>query len=144
MSDNCCESSQNKPREAACPGCQQAGATVEHTTLLHQLTTPWQQSLSDAQYYFCAQPGCEVVYFNTDGSRFTTKALRQPVGQKSEDARRIICYCFDIHLNDLADPQAAKQSREFVIKETRNKACACEMRNPSGRCCLRDFPKQKE
>ena len=28
---------------------------------------------------------------------------------------------------------------EFVKRETKSKSCACETRNPSGRCCLSDF-----
>jgi hypothetical protein len=59
-------------------------------------------------------------------------------------AGRTLCYCFDIRFSDLSDAAAAKQCREFVINQTRNKVCACEQRNPSGRCCLRDFPHQEE
>jgi hypothetical protein len=112
--------------------------------LLHQLRAPWQHSISDTPHYFCSQSGCEIVYFGSGGQRFTAEALRQPVGQKSEDAARTICYCFDIRFSDLTDAASAKRCRDFVIEETRNKVCACEQRNPSGRCCLRDFPKQEE
>jgi hypothetical protein len=28
-----------------------------------------------------------------------------------------------------------------VIEQTRLHNCACDVRNPSGRCCLKDFPK---
>lgn len=79
-----------------------------------------------------------------NGGHFTTDAVRLPVGQKSTDTQRTLCYCFDIRFSDLADSASAKRCHDFVIDETRNKVCSCEERNPSGRCCLRDFPKEKE
>jgi hypothetical protein len=117
---------------------------VTTTTLLHQLAKPWQQSPGDEPYYFCNQPGCTVVYFTTSGRQFGAEALRQPVGQKSTAAGRTFCYCFDIRFSDLAHATAARQRRDFVIQKTRHKVCACEQRNPSGRCCLRDFPTEEE
>jgi hypothetical protein len=142
MSCDCCTST--PARSAHCPACRQPGETVSTTTLLHQLATPWQQRLDEGAYYFCNQPGCAVVYFSDAGERFSSEALRQPAGQKSAAAGRTLCYCFDIRFSDLSDAAAAKQCREFVINQTRNKVCACEQRNPSGRCCLRDFPHQEE
>lgn len=141
---SCCDSTNKPPQRLACPVCQQSAEAVSTTTLLHQLTTPWRQSLSGRQYYFCQHPGCELVYFDSEGSRFDSEALRQPVGQKSTDESRKICYCFDIRHSDLAEAEAAKQCRDFVIEKTRSKLCSCETHNPSGCCCLRDFPKQKE
>jgi hypothetical protein len=120
------------------------GETVSTTTLLHQLRRPWSQPLSSEQYYFCAQPGCDIVYFTGSGGQLGTAALRQAVGQKSTESDRSLCYCFDIRHSDLADDVSAKQCHDFVINETRNKRCTCEERNPSGKCCLRDFPKQEK
>ncbi len=144
MSCHCCSSSNTPPHKAACPGCQQQGDTVSATTLLHQLARPWQQTIGDQQYYFCRHPECEVVYFDSDSASFNTDALRQPVGQKSGVTGRPLCYCFDIRYSDIADNGALKQCRDFVTEKTRSKQCSCETHNPSGRCCLRDFPKEKE
>ena len=36
---------------------------------------------------------------------------------------------------------ANKEIKDFVIKSTKEKTCACTTRNPSGKCCLKDFPK---
>lgn len=144
MSCNCCVPADQPPVRVACPGCQQPAETVSASTLLHQLARPWQRSLGDQQYYFCAQPGCELVYFDNAESRFGSEALRQPVGQKATDESRTLCYCFDIRHSDLTDAEAATQCRDFVIEKTRSKLCSCETHNPSGRCCLRDFPREKE
>jgi len=85
-----------------------------------------------------------VVYFTPAGARLGAEALRQPVGQKSADPDRTLCYCFDIRYSDLAEAATLKRCRDFVIEQTRSKLCSCETHNPSGRCCLRDFPNQEE
>lgn len=139
MSCDCCNTTTPHSR-VACPACGQPGEAVTTTTLLHQLATPWQQSLDRNPYYFCNQSACAVVYFNEVGTRFTGTQLRQPVGQKSTDTERPLCYCFDLRFSDMIDTDKARRCRNFVIEQTRNKVCACEQRNPSGRCCLRDFP----
>ena len=77
-----------------------------------------------------------MTYFDSDGMCFHQDALRQQ--------ERLLCYCFDIRYSDLDDATSAKTCRDFVIDKTRDKQCVCEQRNPSGRCCLRDFPKQEE
>ena len=134
MSCNCCTGSGNN--KLACPACQQLGDAVSTATLLHQLARPWQQAIGEQQYYFCRQPECEIAYFDNDGICFNTNALRQP--------ERLLCYCFDIRFQDIADAESEQRCREFVTAKTRSKLCSCETHNPSGKCCLRDFPKQKE
>ena len=141
MSSDCCKSNHKASSKAACPGCKKPGEHVSTTTLLHQLTTPWQHPIAENDYYFCSQIDCDVVYFSTRGHPFDCTQLRQSVGQKSTEATRTLCYCFDIRQSDLYDAKSTKKCREFVIEKTRSKACACDTRNPSGRCCLRDFPK---
>lgn len=142
MSCGCCSSS--TPNKATCPDCGESAEDVSITTLLHQLKQPWQQSISDGPWFFCQQVGCDTVYFSSEGERFTTAQLRQPVGQKSNEKNRPLCYCFDIRHSDLSDAESARACREFVIDKTRDKQCVCEERNPSGKCCLRDFPKPQE
>jgi len=41
--------------------------------------------------------------------------------------------------------EAATQpdAKSFVIEKTKGHFCECEARNPSGKCCLKDFPKYK-
>lgn len=143
MSDSCC-SGKAASQQLACPGCGGSAATVPAVTLQHQLTQPWRLHLDADHFFFCEQTGCDVVYFSAGGTVFHTDALRQPVGQKSTRQDRMLCYCFDIRYSDLADAETARKCRDYVINETRADHCACEQRNPSGRCCLRDFPKMEE
>lgn len=143
MSAHCCNTD-STPRHLPCPGCGAPGAAVSPTTLQHQLRQPWRQSPGDQNFFFCEQSGCDVVYFSADGAAYHASALRQPVGQKSTQHDRTLCYCFDIRHSDLADAETTRKCRDYVINETREQRCACEQRNPSGRCCLRDFPEMKE
>ncbi len=143
MSCSCC-STDTPTQSVACPACGQQGDAVTTTTLLHQLRRPWQQEVGDADYYFCSRRDCDVVYFSAQGAAFNTGQLRQAVGQKSTAAERTLCYCFDIRFNDIEERGAEQRLRDFVIAKTRDKLCRCEERNPSGRCCLRDFPKPLE
>jgi len=60
----------------------------------------------------------------------------------------MLCHCFDIaestYRNALADG-TAEATKAFVVQQTKDGLCACESRNPSGRCCLASFrPMEKE
>lgn len=136
---NTCEKNSVSKASAICPVNGQPYKQVPRQTVLHHIRTPWNKTLSDQTYYFCTDTNCNVVYFAEDNSRILHNEMREPVGQKSEHPQRIICYCFDIKLSDIKDnPQQRKQ---FVIEQTRQSQCDCQIRNPSGKCCLKDFPK---
>ncbi len=140
---DCCTASQydrTPPSRAVCPRNGRAYSTVARRTVLHHVRTPWRRSLPNQAYYFCNDPACDVVYFGADQSLLTRDDLRTDVGQKSQAADRAICYCFDVSAADLQSTESHARSRAFVIEQTRAAACDCEVRNPSGRCCLKDFP----
>jgi len=140
----CCSSEGRAPPRLACPACGNSAEGVSHTTLLHQLRNPLHTELCDAPYYFCATADCDTVYFNAAAEQFSRDALRQPVGQKSHQADHLLCYCFDIRYGEIADSKRARLCYDFVVQQTAAKRCACEQRNPSGKCCLRDFPRLEE
>ncbi len=87
--------------------------------------------------WFCDNPECEAVYFLADQRIFTQADVRTPVGIKSNAGNALLCYCFGIDRQTLAD---SPEVRDFVIRQTRDKQCDCEICNPSGRCCLKHFP----
>ncbi|MCW8884045.1 MAG: hypothetical protein OQK12_02170 [Motiliproteus sp.] len=127
-----------------CPSCQARSKSVGLMTLLHQVKAPLNRSLSDKAYFFCAQVDCDTVYFSLDGLRLNREQVREPVGQKSEDPERTLCYCFDISdamVSDEIRLTGTSSSKAFVVEQTKIKNCACDIRNPSGRCCLKEFPK---
>ena len=97
--------------------------------------------LGDREFRFCEAAGCDTVYFSIDGEMVFVKAdLRQRVGIKSTgDPLAPVCYCFGFTVGDLEvdvrasrTPSTTERIRELVI----GRLCACEVRNPSGRCCL--------
>jgi len=126
--------------KAVCPINGQLYPQVSRRTVLHQIRQPWRRNLTAQQYYFCDDPNCEVVYFGDNQQIFLQNDLRQTVGQKSNATDKSVCYCFDIRLTDLHTDNDHIRLKSFVTQQTRSSTCDCEIRNPSGKCCLRDFP----
>lgn len=143
---NCCSennssnSSDKKlfPRKQACPANQNNYVLTSLKTVLHHIKTSWNAKLKEQGYYFCHDPKCDVVYFGEDGSVIKTSELRTTISVKQNEDDDLICYCFGIKRKDAKNDCSIK---EFVIKQTKIGNCSCETSNPSGRCCLKDFPK---
>jgi hypothetical protein len=82
-----------------------------------------------------------VVYFSADGSQHFAEAdLRERVHQKAPAADDVfVCYCFRYTPNTIRAARRATGTSAVVDQITRNiqaGRCACEIRNPQGRCCL--------
>ena len=140
MSD-CCSSLHNAVphnKRHRCPLNGQAYKEVSSRTILHHIKEPWRWNAKQQTYYFCEDPNCEVVYFGQDNSVINTDELRNPVGIKENSSTSLFCYCFGVSYRYAAENQEIKQ---FISEKTSSGICACEVRNPSGRCCLKDFPK---
>lgn len=136
-----CSHSSPTNRFAICPVNGKTYQSVSRRTMLHHVRKPWNSPLPQQDYFFCTDPDCNVVYFGEDNSQILRKELRESVGQKSRHPQRTICYCFDIKLADIQhNPQQLKQ---YVIEQTKHSQCDCQIRNPSGKCCLKDFPANK-
>jgi hypothetical protein len=135
---DCCSLStkaQEFPKKHKCPVDGKLYSSVPSTTILHHINQPWEWDNKDLGYYFCNDPDCEVVYFGEDDSVITKFSLRTEVGVKETHPNSLVCYCFGISKAD----SSSQKIKEFVIKNTKEKKCACTTRNPSGRCCLNDF-----
>ncbi|WP_369176740.1 putative iron-sulfur cluster-binding metallochaperone [Candidatus Thiodubiliella endoseptemdiera] len=135
---NCCPSSnkpQAHPKKYKCPVNGKSYSGVSSTTIIHHINEPWNWNNKQQGYYFCNDPECEVVYFGEDDSTINKSSLRTEVGIKETNPNALICYCFGVSKIE-SSSQAIK---DFVIKNTQEKICACTTRNPSGRCCLKDF-----
>ena len=139
MSD-CCSScsSIKKTDKHNCPVNSNEYKKVSIKTIKHHIKEPWLWQPDTENYYFCNDPDCEVVYFGDDDSTIIKDALRTLVGIKEKSDQATICYCFGVSLMDAENDKTIK---DFVTEQTRNKICDCEIRNPSGKCCLKDFPK---
>lgn len=141
---NCCSSPDGNnahPNKIRCPADGNECMEVSVRTIIHHLKTPWSWTPFAAHYFFCDSPGCDVVYFGDDHSVIRKSQLRTAVGVKEPSASSLLCYCFGVTRANFEDDPAV---RDFVIRQTSTGACSCETSNPSGRCCLKDFPKPQK
>ncbi len=133
------------PNKHICPVNGKPYTKIPRHTIFHHLKQPWLWSHDDKEheeqnYYFCDDPDCDVVYFAEDNRVIYSSQLRTKVGIKERDnSNELVCYCFGV---TFSDAQLSDAPKAFVIEKTKQKICACETRNPSGRCCLKDFPKR--
>jgi len=138
--NNCCAADKTParyPDSHICPVNGKPYSRVKRKTILHHVSHPWDRSLSEQGFYFCTDPDCDVVYFGQDNTVIRSGSLRTTVWQKTGNDDTAFCYCFGVTRQQA---RADNTIRAFVIEQTKNAACACETSNPSGRCCLKDFP----
>ncbi|BBP00636.1 putative iron-sulfur cluster-binding metallochaperone [Sulfuriferula nivalis] len=131
----CCATSRSHKLD--CPYCQQPCSAVGVETLCYHLKQPWQwQANEHVSYYFCDHKDCAVIYFSDKGETWQQAELRTHVGVKQPEPDALVCYCFGVHY-----AEANVAARDYVIAQTKSGSCACTTHNPSGRCCLKDFPR---
>ncbi len=138
---DCCESvtsHRDYPKKLRCPVNDKEYGAVGLKTILHHLSEPWNNVLKEQGYYFCSDADCEVVYFGQDSTLVSKSELRTNVGVKEKDRSRMVCYCFGV---TYAAVDKDGVVLNFVKEKTKQSLCSCEFRNPSGRCCLKDFPR---
>ena len=142
MSD-CCSSSRsdtNHPKKHRCPVNGREYSEVSVRTIAHHVKDAWIWQPTGHRYFFCDDPACDVVYFGDDGSTILKSQLRTPVGIKESSEASLLCYCFGV---TKADFSANPATKDFVVAQTKAGQCSCDTRNPSGRCCLKDFHKSE-
>lgn len=128
-----------------CGACASVSRFVKKQTMLLMLKPELIEQIGDGQYYFCASPDCEIVYFpETEGICFYKNALRVRVGVKEQQDPKTLCYCFGFDESDFRDEikstgQTTISAR--IVKMVRAGMCACDTRNPSGACCLGEITK---
>ena len=138
MSDECSSTPAARSRASDCPRCGRRGQSVDRLTVA-ALTTgvlPTSQS-----YWLCREPECEAVYYGEDATVLTASDMNVAPGFKSRSPEALVCYCFqhrrgDIEAELLADGRPS--ILDHITAEVKAGNCACEVRNPSGKCCLGD------
>jgi hypothetical protein len=93
------------------------------------------------QYYFCEAPGCDAVYFplDTQAPLFRCGDLTVRVGAKETVDPIPVCYCFGFTRKDIEneiDETGRSTVADRIKTEVKAGNCACEVKNPSGKCCL--------
>ena len=131
------------PKVMACPANGARSKQVD-TLTVKSLVRQLPLRMPNTQYYFCEAQDCDVVYFALDSQApiFRRENLLVPVGAKATSDPIPVCYCFGFTRKDIED-EIAETGRSTVadriIAEVRAGRCACEVKNPSGKCCLGGF-----
>lgn len=136
MSQSCCSTSK-QGREFSCSSCGADGRSVGIETV--RAIVKDDVEVADGTYRFCMTADCPVVYFGSDGGLIEKSDVRVRVGIKEIEDPIPVCYCFGFTQRDILDDVKATGSATILDKikaEARVGACACEINNPSGSCCL--------
>ncbi len=135
--DGCC----SEPREESagrCPVSKGVGQPVKWITMVALSRVPIPPS---QEVFLCRDPDCEVVYFGNQGLELRRTDVHTVPGFK-EATGGLVCYCFQ-HTQMAVEEEArtlrASPTLKFVLTKVQEKSCACEIRNPSGKCCLKDI-----
>lgn len=134
MADSCSPAQATSELPRPCPVSGFSGEPVPWLTVaaLTARPVPPQQT-----FWLCRDPTCEVAYFGSSEALISTRELRTEPGFKAS-ATGLVCYCFLRRREELTTPGGAAIF-ENVKRRVKAGDCACEVRNPSGKCCLRDL-----
>jgi hypothetical protein len=124
-----------------CPTCGQATRAIKPITLRSLLTeSARSQVVSFEGFRFCPSTSCELLYVQPETNLvFGADAVTVSVFQKSTEATRPVCYCFEHSVSEVR--QEATQPGDSQIVESITDKCRkgedlCEETNPQGSCCL--------
>jgi hypothetical protein len=144
MSD-CCSINANSGTAPAVMPCPENGSRSKRVDALtvKSLVRKLPLGMPDTQYYFCDASDCEVVYFALDAEApmFRREDLFVRVGAKETTDPIPVCYCFGFTRKDI-EKEIVETGRSTVADRIKTEVnagnCACEVKNPSGKCCLGD------
>ncbi len=140
-----CELPKSRPGgETACPRCGEVGRVVADATVRAILKPGHAEGLLAVERRFCKTPGCAVLYYGADGRVVEKGAASVRVGVKEIDDPVPLCYCFGFSRADVRRQVAERGDSDIparITAEVRAGRCSCEVRNPSGACCLGELNK---
>ncbi len=147
MSDCCSVNPKNGTAPAVMP-CPVNGARSKQVDVLtvKSLVRQLLLGMPNDQYYFCEARDCDVVYFPFDAQApvFRREDLLVRVGAKEKADPIAVCYCFGFTRRDIRDEIANTGHStvgDRITAEVKAGNCACEVKNPSGKCCLGNVTK---
>ena len=143
MSDCCSVNAKTSvPVVMACPVNGARSKRVDLLTV-RSLVRQLPLGMPNTDYYFCEAADCDVVYFAFDAQApmFRRGDLLVRVGSKETEDPIPVCYCFGFTRSDIENEFTATGSStigERIKTEVKAGNCACDVKNPSGKCCLGD------
>jgi len=139
LEQTCCNVSANKDI-SICKKCGNKGKSVKRITLENLVKESKLKDIKDLDgFYFCETPSCKVVYFNNKQEVYLQKEdIKVRVGIKEKEGPIPVCYCFGWTQERIFN-QIKQKGYTTALQEINAKVkageCACEIKNPSGRCC---------
>ena len=137
MSGDCCALAEDRSADVqGCPACGCRGQSVESSTVAALVAglLPARQA-----FWLCRDRDCEVVYFGDAAASVLVSDLRFLPAFKSESPEALVCYCF-LHARSEIESELRHDGistlADRIAVKVKAGECACEVRNPSGRCCL--------
>ena len=142
----CCVVPENieAPKKSECPVSGTLSKKVLHETLDNLIVQDKRRLISEvAQYYYCSEPDCPVVYFsNEEVPAFEKSDLSVKVFSKDSGEDVNVCYCFDWtrkRITNQIESTGSSTAFDEVADEVKAGRCECERKNPKGGCCLGDI-----
>jgi hypothetical protein len=92
-------------------------------------------------YNLCTTPSCIIVYFDNNVShKIFESDIKEKVYLKHIDDKTVkICYCFHYTLGDIMNDACKNGLGEVykkIVEGTKAGICACDIKNPEGKCSL--------
>lgn len=138
---DCCTSATRAPDgDVKCPGCGKVAKAVSCRTVAAMVTGGLAVAAHD-RYRYCPTPRCPVVYYDDAGTVVERAGVRVRVNAKDPSPDVPLCYCFAYTRRAIAEEVAARgysTASAAIEREVKAGHCACEVKSPSGRCCLGD------
>ncbi len=136
-----CARKGSRSRSGTCPECGGKGAFVERLTMEHLLLDASVPKIGGEPYFFCRTSECDVVYFSNSvaARRFRRTDLKTRVGIKETNDPIPLCYCFGhtaASIREEIEQTGKSTAVESIRRDIQAGRCQCEIRNPSGKCCL--------
>jgi hypothetical protein len=127
-----------------CHNCGEVGRAVARQTVAHHVKSEKLDRVKSDEYKFCSSEKCPTVYYSVSGEVYSVGDVREPVASKSSGDQRPLCYCFGF-TEGFARREIAETGKSSIPAQVsrfiKEKLCCCEVRNPSGVCCLGEINK---
>jgi len=142
MSD-CCSADAKIGRMPVVLPCPVNGTRSKQVDMLtvKSLVRTLPLEMPNTQYYFCDASDCDVVYFasESDAPIFRREDLLVRVGAKETADPIPVCYCFGFTRTEI-QREVVETGRSTILDRIKTEVkagnCSCEVKNPSGKCCL--------
>ena len=121
-----------------CPACGKKGRKVNNETMIHHVKDI--SKMGDGGYSFCGNRQCNTVYFRGEET-FTTHMVNKEIGLKDASSPQgAVCYCYNYPKSELYDDSLIDKINIRID----NYGSRCDLRNPNGRCCIKEIKKAQQ